>query len=85
MAYFSQKIAITGTLVNPDKFELRFETLGALLYLFDLQERVTNHLQLMTSDSNETQVNGEYVDLLTAHALLENIIQTSCNYVSLAY
>ena len=79
-----QKIAITGTLVNPPKFELRFKTLDSLLYLFDLQERVTDQLQLMisASEGNETQLEDKYLNLLTAQALLENIIQNSCNYVS---
>jgi hypothetical protein len=80
-----QKIAVTGTLANPPKFELRFKTLGSLLYLFDLQERVMNQIQLMTSASagaNETQLDDRYLSLLTAHALLKNIIQNSCNYVS---
>ena len=79
-----QKVAVTGTLVNPPKFELQFKTLSSLLYLFDLQERVTDQLQLMVSASegNETQLHDEYLDLLTAQALLENVIQNSCNYVS---
>lgn len=79
-----QKIAITGTLVNPPKFELRFKALNTLLSLFDLQEKVTNQLQLMSSalEGNGTQSNEEYLGLLTTQALLENIIQTSCNYVS---
>ena len=81
MAHSLQKIAITGTLLNPPKFELRFETLGSLLSLFDLQEKVTDQLRLMT-EGNETQLNDDYLGLLTTQALLENIIQTSCNYVS---
>lgn len=84
MFYFMQKIAITGTLANPPKFELQFKALNTLLSLFDHQEKVTNQLQLMSlaSEGNETQFNEEYLGLLTTQAVLENIVQTSCNYVS---
>ena len=79
-----QKVAITGTLANPPKFELRFKALGSLLYSFDLQERVTDQLQLMGSalEGNETQLDDNYLTLLTAQALLGKIIQNSCDYVS---
>ena len=84
MVHSMQKVAITGTLANPPKFELRFKALGSLLCLFDLQERVTDQLQLMGSASgeNETQLDDNYLTLLTAQALLGKIIQNSCNYVS---
>ena len=72
---------IIGTLVNPFKFELKFKTINALLMLFDLQDNVNDQLQLLSSSSEGDRVE-EYSNLFTSQAILESIIQTSCNYVS---
>ena len=84
MVHSMQKTIITGTRTTPHNFNLRFETLSSLLSLFDLQEKVKDQLQFInsTSDDYNTQPNEEYLGLLTTQALLENIIQSSCNYVS---
>ena len=80
-----QKVAITGTLVNPRNFELRFEALNHLLSFFDIQEKIDHQLELLKSKSGYCGMPEEiegYSDLTTMQVLLENVIQDSCNYVS---
>lgn len=84
-----QQVAITGTVFNPRRFEMRFEAVSSLLSLFDLQEKVNNQLQFIISMSegsgvtDDSVMNDEdYSDLTTMQSLLEKVIEDSCNYVS---
>ena len=89
-----QKVAITGTLLNPVNFKRQFEVISALLSLFDLQEKINNRKELLeTSQSGlgsgilsdaimeRTQVD-DIQALAEMQVLLENVIQDSCAYVS---
>ena len=79
-----QKVAITGTLINPRNFELRFEALNHLLSFFDTQEKIDHQLELLKSMSGHCGMPEEiegYTNLATMQVLLEKVIQDSCNYV----
>lgn len=76
----TQKIAITGTVQNPCKYELRFEAIRALLSLFELQEKI--HNQLNSTPEGSGMLDEDYSSLTSVEILLNNVIQDSCNYVS---
>ena len=81
-------MAITGTLINPSQFKLRFEALSALLSLFDLQEKVNSEIELTASESRGSAIlpddatDEDNIALHGVQILLENVIQDSCKYVS---
>lgn len=77
----TQKVTIAGTLVNPEEFKLKFETLSALLSLFDLQEKINSELVALEGSGSATadEDNSALTDM---QVLLENVIQDSCSYVS---
>ena len=87
-----QKVAITGTRVNPTNFKKRFEAISALLSLFDIQEEINNQIKFLESpsggsgsgilaDVKDTQIDNS-LGLTAMQVLLENVIQDSCAYVS---
>ena len=77
----TQKVTIAGTLVNPQQFKLKFETLNALLSLFDLQEKINSELVALEGSGSATADEGNSA-LTDMQVLLENVIQDSCSYVS---
>ena len=78
-------MAITGTLINPSQFKLRFEALSALLSLFDLQEKVNSEIEFTASEGSESgtlpDADEDNTELTDMQILLENVIQDSCKYV----
>lgn len=67
--------------MNPQQFKLKFETLNALLSLFDLQEKINSELVALEGSGSATADEGNSA-LTDMQVLLENVIQDSCSYVS---